>query len=87
MAVVRIPFILSRPVVILKSPLSLPLTIEYLVLAFGDPNSSLSVTFSVVTSTPISFSGTNVDIWGEKGKKLSRSSYFNVILKYLGMFF
>ncbi len=54
----------------LKSPPSLPLIIEYLVFAFGEPSSSLSVTFSLITSTPASFSGTDVDICGEKSKKL-----------------
>lgn len=59
-----IPSIWLEPVVMLKSPLSLPLIIEYMVLAFGDPNSSLSVAFSLITSTPASFSGTDVDNWG-----------------------
>ena len=57
----------------LKSPPSLPLIIEYFVLAFGDPNSSLSVTLSLITSTPASLSGTDVDIWGKKQEHLLNS--------------
>lgn len=90
LAVLRIPSILLEPVVMLKSPLSLPLIIEYLVLAFGEPNSSLSVTFSLITSAPTSFSGTEVDIWGKSKKlccmRVQIKTYFYIIVKYLCIF-
>lgn len=54
----------------LNSPPLLPLIMEYLVLAFGDPSSSSSVTLSLITSTPTSFSGTDVDIWLESKIKI-----------------
>lgn len=71
----------------LNSPPSLPLISEYLVLAFGDPNSSLSMTFILMTSTPTAFSGTDVDIWGGKNQDTllnaaSYETYFKIRMKY-----
>lgn len=62
LAVLRMPSILLEPVLMLNCPPSLPLTRENLALAFGDPNSSLSVTVILRTSVPATFSGTDVDI-------------------------
>lgn len=62
LAVLRMPSILLEPVLMLNCPPSLPLTRENLALAFGDPNSSLSVTFILRISTPATFSWTDVDI-------------------------
>lgn len=70
LAVLRIPSILFAAILMLNSPPSLPLISEYLVLAFGDPNSSLSLTFSLTTSTPTTFSGTDAALWGNNGKNL-----------------
>lgn len=64
LTVFRIPSILSAPVLMLNSPPSLPSISENLVLAFGDPNSSLSVTLSLMTSAPTTFSGTAAELWG-----------------------
>lgn len=70
----------------LKSPPSLPLIIENLPLAFGDPNSSLSITFSLITSTPTPFSGTDVDIWW-KARNSAKCSYrLNVFQRYYEVF-
>lgn len=53
----------------LNSAPSLPWMSEYTVLAFGDPNSSLSVTLSLATSAPTAFSGTDAELWRGRRKK------------------
>lgn len=70
LAVLRIPSILFAAVLMLNSPRSLPLISEYLVLVFGDPNSSLSLTLSLTTSAPTTFSGTDAELWRNNVKNL-----------------
>lgn len=77
LAVVRIPSILFAAVRMMNSPPWLPWR-EYLVLALGDPNSSLSVTLSLATSAPTTFSGTDVEIWRSDARKSTNSDNRNL---------
>lgn len=70
LAVLRIPSMLFAAVLMLNSPPSLPLISEYLVLVFGDPNSSLSLTLSLTTSAPTTFSGTDAKLWRNNARNL-----------------
>lgn len=73
LAVVRIPSILFAAVLMQNSPPSLPWISAYLVLAFGDPNPSLSVTLSLATSAPTTFSGTDAELWRNDAQKSTNS--------------